>query len=176
MRFHARFDFMNSWRWQRKRIKFYALVQFLLEISSLKNIFSELCVLEELDLSVKKVLAATTPDDDMVLKLNWQIEWLTKSSVDGQHNVPHVVIVVDQGFLCSKKGDDHLFFVGWDTLKSQAATQSFKALEDEEKITLGHSEKSIWREVVGAGFGFSLRVSSEVVRIIVFFRRASTKI
>lgn len=144
------------------------------------TIFSELCVLEELDFSVNKVLAAAaaTLNDDMVLKLNWQIEWLTKSSVDGQHYVPHVVIVVDQGFLCSKKRRSFIFcWVLVYTLKSQAeSTQSFKALED-EKITLGHSEKSIWRES-GAAFGFSLRVRIVVVRIIVFFRcrTASTKI
>lgn len=35
------------------------------------TIFSELCVLEELDFSVNKVLAAAaTLNDDMVLKLN----------------------------------------------------------------------------------------------------------
>ena len=143
------------------------------------TIFCELCVLEELNFSVNKVLAAAaaTLNDDMVLKLNWQIEWLTKSSVDGQHYVPHVVIVVDQGFLCSKKRRSFIFCWVVYTLKSQAeSTQSFKALED-EKITLGHSEKSIWRES-GAAFGFSLRVRIVVVRIIVFFRcrTASTNI
>ena len=122
------------------------------------TIFSELCVLEELDFSVNKVLAAAaTLNDDMVLKLNWQIEWLTKSSVDGQHNVPHVVIVVDQGFLCSKKRRSFIFCWVVYTQKSGWIYSIFQSIGRRKNYPWSFWEinlKGIWR-------GFRIQFESE---------------